>query len=144
MDKIVRDWNVSPSVLKFEITEGALAEEGRALKQIHKLRGQGFSFAVDDFGTGYSSLNRIKILPVDILKIDRSFVMELAEKKVDRDLVEAIVTLAHDMGLKVVAEGVEDVEQKLILDDLGCDIYQGNLFGEPLCEGDFLKVLKEL
>jgi diguanylate cyclase (GGDEF)-like protein len=144
LNTLVRTWNVSPSVLKFEITEGALAEEARALKQIHKLRAQGFSFAVDDFGTGYSSLNRIKILPVDILKIDRSFVVELAEKKVDRDLVEAIVTLAHDMGLKVVAEGIENPEQKVILDKLGCDLYQGNLFGEPLSESDFLKVLKEL
>ncbi|NNM67843.1 MAG: EAL domain-containing protein [Spirochaetales bacterium] len=144
LDKIVRNWNVSPRVLKFEITEGALAEEARALKQIQTLRNQGFSFAVDDFGTGYSSLNRIKILPVDILKIDRSFVAGLADKKVDRDLVEAIVTLAHDMGLKVVAEGVENIAQKLILDELGCDVYQGNLFGEPLNESDFLKVLKAL
>jgi diguanylate cyclase (GGDEF)-like protein/PAS domain S-box-containing protein len=116
----------------FEITEYTLMHEASSLADaLRVLRGQGLHFSIDDFGTGYSSLSYLKRFPVEALKIDRSFVDGLGEEAEDTSIVEAIVTLAHSLGLTAVAEGVETPRQLEILRTLGCDFAQGYLFGRP-------------
>jgi len=104
----------------------------RALNQI---KGLGVNIAVDDFGTGYSSLGYLKQFPVDVLKIDRSFVAEVPGEADDAAIVRAIVSMAHNLDIAVVAEGVETREQLAFLRECGCDFVQGFLFGRPLPAG---------
>jgi EAL domain-containing protein (putative c-di-GMP-specific phosphodiesterase class I) len=105
------------------------------LRRMEQLRRLGVSIAIDDFGTGYSSLNYLRRLPVDSLKIDRSFLSELVSSSNSLPLIQTIVALAHNMGLSVVAEGVETEEQFAVLRAMGCDKVQGHLFGAPLAAG---------
>ena len=99
---------------------------------LRQLDGLGVRLAIDDFGTGYSSLAYLKTLPVDELKIERSFVMGMAEDKDDRVIVRSTIELAHNLGLQVVAEGVENEEALAQLRELGCDFVQGYLMSGPL------------
>jgi EAL domain-containing protein (putative c-di-GMP-specific phosphodiesterase class I) len=133
---------LGPDSLGLEITEsvamdGAGFGVGRAAAALRGLKDLGVRLAVDDFGTGYSSLSQLKRLPVDVLKIDRSFVSGLGRDAGDRAIVSAVVTLARDMGLEVVAEGVESEDQLRILRELGCDLAQGYYFARPLSAGAF-------
>jgi EAL domain-containing protein (putative c-di-GMP-specific phosphodiesterase class I) len=115
--------------LELEITEGILLEEASdAAEALRLFRTAGIKIALDDFGTGYSSLNYLKRYPVDRIKIDRSFVSQLAPGNVSVAIVQAMVTLAHALHIDVTAEGVETHEQAQVLNDLGCNIYQGFLF----------------
>lgn len=124
---------LSPTNLSVEITESALvAKIDEANAALGALRAVGVSVSVDDFGTGYSSLSYIKDLPVDQLKIDKGFVKEMARSSVAREIVTGTVSLAHKLGLNVVAEGVETAEQFYLLRELGCDYAQGFLFGKAL------------
>ncbi|MCE8051757.1 EAL domain-containing protein [Halomonas daqingensis] len=119
--------------LELELTEGILLEDTEvALSTLHALRRMNISVAVDDFGTGYSSLSYLRHLPIDKIKIDRSFVRDVAVNPKDAALVQGIVTMAHSLGLKVVAEGIETTQQQAYLAELGCDIYQGLLFARPM------------
>jgi EAL domain-containing protein (putative c-di-GMP-specific phosphodiesterase class I) len=119
--------------LRVEITEGALmADPERALDVLARLRAQGVRTAIDDFGTGYSSLGYLKRLPVDELKIDRSFVRHLAQDANDRAIVRSTIGLAHDLGLQVVAEGVEDQAGWDLLGQFGCDLVQGYFVSRPV------------
>jgi diguanylate cyclase (GGDEF)-like protein len=118
-------------LLDLEITESVLADED-CTRKLQVLRHTGIEVAVDDFGTGYCSLSYLARLPVDILKIDRSFVVRMKEAGYPRNIVAMIVSLAHTLGLKVVAEGVEEDEQVSMLRDLGCDQIQGYLVSWPL------------
>jgi diguanylate cyclase (GGDEF)-like protein len=118
-------------LLDLEITESVLVDEDCSRK-LQVLRHTGIEVAVDDFGTGYCSLSYLARLPVDILKIDRSFVVRMREAGYPRNIVAMIVSLAHTLGLKVVAEGVEEDEQMSMLRDLGCDQVQGYLVSWPL------------
>jgi EAL domain-containing protein (putative c-di-GMP-specific phosphodiesterase class I) len=97
-----------------------------------RIRALGVSIAIDDFGTGFSSLSYLAKLPVDTLKIDRSFIMDISERRKSRSLVSTIVSLAHAMDLKVVAEGVETAEQSRLLRSMHCDELQGFLFSRPV------------
>jgi len=116
-----------------EITEnGLMADPARALHSIAALRLMGIRIAIDDFGTGYSSLAYLKRLPVDELKIDRSFVRELASDEHDLAIVRAAISLGHDLGLRIVAEGIEDAETWDRLRRLGCDVAQGYFIGRPM------------
>lgn len=132
--------NVSPECLEFEITEGVLmigksyVEE--ALSKLHKL---GVKLSMDDFGTGYSSLSYLRQYAFDLLKIDRSFISGICEKKEDRDLVTAAIAMAHSLDLRVIAEGVETQEQLSLLADLGCDIAQGYYFSKPMPANEMIK-----
>jgi EAL domain-containing protein (putative c-di-GMP-specific phosphodiesterase class I) len=90
------------------------------------------SLAIDDFGTGYSSLSYVSKLPVDVLKIDRAFIVDMTESHENREIVSVIVALAHALRLKVVAEGVETERQAALLRSLGCDQMQGHLYSQPL------------
>ncbi len=123
-----------PAMLKIEITESALmADPEGALSSMRRLKALGVSLAIDDFGTGYSSLSYLQRFPVDILKIDRSFVRDLPREDSDsRELVRAIVALGRSLRLTVVAEGVESREQLDILAELGCEAVQGFLFSPPV------------
>ena len=99
----------------------------------------GARIAIDDFGTGYSSLAYLKRLPVDELKIDRSFVRELAEDQDDLAIVRSTISLGHDLGLSIVAEGIEDVATWDLLRELGCDIGQGYYLGRPVSADELLE-----
>jgi len=124
---------LKPEYLELEVTEGTLIENiDDTAKKLEELHAQGVSLSIDDFGTGYSSMNYLRRLPFDTLKIDRSFVSEVTTNKDDGAIAAAIITLAHSIGLDVVAEGVETMEQLIFLDNLGCDMIQGYLCTQPL------------
>jgi diguanylate cyclase (GGDEF)-like protein/PAS domain S-box-containing protein len=123
---------VSPARLAFEITESVLLTDSTAMQSvIRELKEIGVDLSLDDFGTGHSSMDYLKFLPVDELKIERRFVAGLLSDRRDRAIVSAIIHLAHDLGLRVVAEGIETAEQAELLGDLGCDIGQGYYFARP-------------
>jgi diguanylate cyclase (GGDEF)-like protein/PAS domain S-box-containing protein len=122
-----------PQCLDLELTESIIMRDvEESVRRMWQVRRLGVSMSIDDFGTGYSSLSYLRRLPVDALKIDRSFIAELASSGSSRPLIQTIIVLAHNMGLSVVAEGVETREQLNILRALGCDKVQGHLFGEPM------------
>ena len=132
LDYLTEEYEVEPSYVELEITETALLiNAGQTLEALNRLHEKGFRIALDDFGTGYSSLHYLRTLPIDMVKLDRSFVklVEFVEK--DRVLVSSIIDLAHRMGLTVVAEGVETAAQDELLRDLGCDLMQGYYYGRP-------------
>jgi EAL domain-containing protein (putative c-di-GMP-specific phosphodiesterase class I) len=128
----LRDARLAPGLLTLEITESVLLHEPEsARRNIEMLRIAGVRFSIDDFGTGYSSLSQLRALAADELKIDKSFVRELAQGAEDGAMIRAIVDLGHGLGLRTVAEGVETEEQWRILAGLGCDVAQGYLTGAP-------------
>ncbi|HWL63930.1 MAG TPA: EAL domain-containing protein [Steroidobacteraceae bacterium] len=128
----LRDARIAPGLLTLEITESVLLHEpDSARRNIEMLRIAGVRFSIDDFGTGYSSLSQLRALAADELKIDKSFVRDLAQGAEDGAMIRAIVDLGHGLGLRTVAEGVETEEQWRILADLGCDVAQGYLTGAP-------------
>ncbi len=125
--------SVEPSRVRFEITETAImADPARALAVLNELHAMGIRLSIDDFGTGYSSLAHLKQMPVDELKIDKNFVLGMEEDENDAVIVRSIIDLAHNIGIEVVAEGVETEQCYQRLRDLGCDIAQGNLISQPL------------
>jgi hypothetical protein len=133
VEKVLAETNIAPSALELELTEGLLIENTLASSQVlHRLRDMGISISLDDFGTGYSSLSYLKRLPIDLLKIDRSFVRDVLSDSADRAIAAAIVDLAHALGLHVVAEGIETQEQLNFMRSLGCDAAQGYLIGRPM------------
>jgi EAL domain-containing protein (putative c-di-GMP-specific phosphodiesterase class I) len=120
-------------LIDLELTESVLIEDiEESTRKLQILRRAGVEISVDDFGTGYCSLGYLARLPVDTLKIDRSFVTRIGDAGTPRNIVAMIVSLAHTLGLKVIAEGVEDDEQLRLLRELGCDQIQGYLVGRPL------------
>ncbi len=131
------------SSLELEITEDMVMEDLESgleiLKQIKKL---GVRLAMDDFGTGYASLSHLKRFPIDRLKIDRTFIRDVASDRDDAALVRAIITLAHNLGIKVIAEGVETREQQDFLADVGCDQAQGYLYSKAVDTGEFERLAK--
>ncbi|QSI78395.1 sensor domain-containing protein [Niveibacterium microcysteis] len=132
-----------PERLELELTESSLqGEEDAGLAQLARLRDAGVRIAIDDFGTGYSSLAYLKRLPLDVLKIDRSFVEHVVNRRDDREIVTAIVQIGRTLGFKVIAEGVETQAQLDILDGLACDLYQGYLCSKPLPAEDFMAFAK--
>jgi diguanylate cyclase (GGDEF)-like protein len=130
---ILAETGLSPTALEVEITESiAIKDLDLAISILESLREIGVKISLDDFGTGYSSLAALKYLPLDRLKIDRSFIRELRANTVDAGIVKTIVNLGHELNLNVVAEGVETVEQLEFLRSINCDTVQGFLFGRPL------------
>ena len=124
---------VQPGQLLLEITESAVMRDlEQAIRGMRRLRQAGVRFAIDDFGTGHSSLAQLKALPVDELKIDRSFVRDLEQGTRDDAIVRSAVDLAHSLGLKVVAEGIETPAAWTALMRLGCDYAQGYFISRPL------------
>lgn len=132
-------WRISPSKLCFELTEGGLvSSEGMSVRTLEALKGAGGRVALDDFGTGYSSMDYLRRLPVDELKIDKSFVERIVQSASDRSIVELMVRIAHAFGLDVVAEGVEDADTESMLTDMGCDCAQGYLYAPAMSVDAFI------
>lgn len=130
---ILTESNLAPEHLVLELTESVVMEDySIVVRQMNLLRQCGVHIAMDDFGTGYSSLSYIHRIPVDTIKIDRSFIEKLAEPEGTRPIVEAVIAMAKHLDLAVVAEGVETAEQRQILQRAGCDGLQGYLFAKPL------------
>jgi len=124
---------LEPGLLELEITESILMRDiEQSIRRMADLRSTGVRLAIDDFGTGYSSLNYLRLLPVTTVKIDRSFVRDLSESSGTLTVVRSVVSMAHRLGLEVVAEGVETDHQATLLRDAGCDCLQGHLFGRPI------------
>jgi diguanylate cyclase (GGDEF)-like protein/PAS domain S-box-containing protein len=142
--KMLAALRVTADCLMLEVTESAvMVQPERALKTLTRLHEMGASLSVDDFGTGYSSLAYLKKLPVCELKIDQSFVSNMVKNENDAIIVRSTIDLAHNLGLKVVAEGVEDQEALQLLASLGCDTGQGYLFAQPMPPEDFSRWLSE-
>lgn len=138
--RALRQSGAQPRLLKLEITESLLASNIPDVKtKMQKLQALGVTFSIDDFGTGYSSLTYLKQLPLNQLKIDQSFVRDIMENSNDKAIAQAVITLAHSMGLDVIAEGVETEDQLMLLKNMGCFTYQGYYFGKP-CPLDTLDV----
>ncbi|WP_348943946.1 GGDEF domain-containing phosphodiesterase [Chitinibacter sp. FCG-7] len=137
-------WGVPAEKVIFEITESAVIEEfDMALRQLEHIKDMGCQLALDDFGTGYSSLSYLKRLPIDELKIDRSFIMHLTEQEDDRAIVESIIELAHRLRLQVTAEGVEQAAEKALLEQYHCDVIQGFFYSKPLILSDMITYLQQ-
>ena len=113
------------------------------LRMMRRLREKGIHLALDDFGTGYSSLAYLKRFPLNTLKIDKAFIDDIAKSNVDRHMAAAIISIAHNLGLKVVAEGVEDEQQLSILRRYDCEMLQGFLYSRPINADRFEKLLSE-
>jgi EAL domain-containing protein (putative c-di-GMP-specific phosphodiesterase class I) len=129
--------------LKLEVTESVLmAEPQQAVVLFNQLRALGITLAIDDFGTGYSSLSYLNRFPIDVLKIDRSFVMHMLSDSASLKIVRTIIRLARELGMAVVAEGVEHLDEVALLRELGCDYLQGFLFAKPLPLPDALHVIR--
>jgi EAL domain-containing protein (putative c-di-GMP-specific phosphodiesterase class I) len=130
---ILDETKLAPTSLKLEITESAVMENVEtAINMLNQLRGLGVQLAMDDFGTGYSSLSYLHRFPINTLKIDRSFITRMAENDENAEIVRTISGLAQNLGMDVVAEGVETREQLEILRGLGCQYGQGYFFSKPL------------
>jgi EAL domain-containing protein (putative c-di-GMP-specific phosphodiesterase class I) len=134
---------IEPARLVLEITEGVLLQNPeQAQAVLEALTRLGVRIAVDDFGTGYSSLAYLKRFPLSSLKIDRSFVRDMARSSNDRVIVSAVLSLARELGLYAVAEGVEDAEQLRLLEEKGCPLVQGYFIARPMPAADFVAMLK--
>lgn len=132
-EKAVRNAGLDPKWMEFEITESAAIDDmARTVNALNKLKEEGSKIAMDDFGTGYASLNYLRQLPIDVLKIDKSFVMDLLEDQNSHMIVKAVIDLAHALGLIVHAEGIETEEQRESLIQMGCDRLQGYWFSRPM------------
>jgi EAL domain-containing protein (putative c-di-GMP-specific phosphodiesterase class I) len=133
LEQARQEAGVDLTKILLEITESTLMVESQSmLNQLHHLRGLGVQFAIDDFGTGYSSLSYLKRLPINQLKIDRSFIKDSPEDEDDNAIIKAIISMAHSLKLEVVAEGVETDLQLNYLNQLQCDQLQGFYFAKPM------------
>ena len=133
ISRILTGSGLEPKYLELELTESSLMDNAElTIETLHRLRKLGIKISIDDFGSGYSSLSYLKNLPIDTLKIDRTFVTDIGIGSSDAAIIKTIITLAHNLRLKTIAEGVETEEQSTILSNLGCDEMQGYLFSKPL------------
>ena len=139
----LKDAGLDARFLEVELTETAvMSDPEESIAILEKLSAMGVLVSVDDFGTGYSSMSYLRRFPIDKLKIDRSFIREVMSRPEDASIVRAIVSLAHSLRLKVVAEGVESTEQLEFLKTLGCDQYQGYHYSAALAPGEFAELAR--
>jgi EAL domain-containing protein (putative c-di-GMP-specific phosphodiesterase class I) len=131
--EVLRETEVEPAAIKLEITESVtMGDAERTIKVINELKKLGLRFSIDDFGTGYSSLSYLRRFPMDTLKIDRSFVSKLDGNPEKREIIRTIVGLARNLGMNVVAEGTETLEELSFLKTLDCEFVQGYFFSRPV------------
>ncbi|TDF35160.1 bifunctional diguanylate cyclase/phosphodiesterase [Alteromonadaceae bacterium M269] len=143
VEKQLEKTDIDPSLLEFELTEGTIVSDYDTVSKLLNLfRQKGISVAIDDFGTGYSSLSYLKKLPIDDLKIDRSFVKDLASDDNDKAIVLAVLAMAKQLQLDVTAEGVEDSSQQQFLNEHDCELGQGYLFSQPVTFDNFISYLR--
>lgn len=144
VERVLKDTNLEPSHLELELTESVLLENiETAIGTLRQLQKMGIQIAIDDFGTGYSSLSYLKRFPINCLKIDRSFVADIPTDPDNAAIVKAIITLAHSLNLKVIAEGVETMKQLEFLRSMGCHEMQGYLFSKPVPADQATRLLTE-
>ncbi len=140
VERMVAQYGLQPSHVRFELTESAIMQDSeRALQVLLQLAAIGVGLSVDDFGVGHSSLAYLSRLAVDELKVDKSFVINMLKWESDRTIVRATINLAHDLGLNVVAEGVENLQQATMLREMECDMLQGYYVSRPLSRAQLLK-----
>jgi EAL domain-containing protein (putative c-di-GMP-specific phosphodiesterase class I) len=140
---IIYRHGINPSRLKIELTESMLIEDvENTISTMNSLKALGVQFSLDDFGTGYSSLQYLKRLPLDQLKIDQSFVRDIATDDNDKAIVRTIIAMANSLNLDIIAEGVETEEQRRLLQNKGCRHFQGYLFSKPVPVGQFEALIK--
>lgn len=143
VSRMLAESGMQPDFLELELTESMLMHDvENTTKTLHAFKQMGVRLSIDDFGTGYSSLSYLKRFPLDILKIDRSFVADLGTESDDGEIARAIIAMAHALGLEVVAEGVENQRQLDFMRDFKCDFVQGYFFSKPLSAADCAKFLK--
>jgi len=143
ISQVLNDTGMSPQHLEIELTEGTiLKNEDDTIKALQQLKSMGVRVAIDDFGTGYSSLCYLKRFPLDSLKIDRYFVKDIATDADNRAITTGIIAMAHNLNLKIIAEGVETVQQLAFLREQGCDAVQGFLFSPPVPADDVIPLLR--
>lgn len=144
VQQALQQWGLPPEALKLEITERLMMEHtDEVVAMLNRLRAAGVHLAVDDFGTGYSSLSYLKRFPVDLLKIDREFIEGLPDNPDNVALVEAIIAMAHSLDLRVVAEGVETIEQETFLRRAECDMMQGFYYARPMPAETFSEYMRQ-
>jgi diguanylate cyclase (GGDEF)-like protein len=144
VNQLLEQYHLDASYLTLEITESGMMENpAHSIETLNKLKTMGLNLSVDDFGTGFSSLKYLKQLPVDELKIDKSFVMDMANNENDRVIVQSTINLGHNLGLEIVAEGIEDESALAIISRLGCDRAQGYYFEKPLSADNFFAYLRD-
>jgi diguanylate cyclase (GGDEF)-like protein/PAS domain S-box-containing protein len=144
VDEVLQDTGLNPQYLELELTESILMETTEsAIQTLNELKSMGVRISIDDFGTGYSSLSYLKRFPIDTLKIDRSFVRDVTSDPDDKAIINAIIALARSLNLKVIAEGVETIQQLVCLHEQGSDGMQGYLFSPPLPKDSLTQLLKE-
>jgi EAL domain-containing protein (putative c-di-GMP-specific phosphodiesterase class I) len=142
VEQIFRRYELTPSCVELEITESTLADQGdRTLRMLDRLYQLGLHLSIDDFGTGYSSLTSLQRFPIGTLKVDQSFIRDAGEERNSAAIVGAIVGLGRSLGMDVVAEGIETMEQLALLQRIGCTFGQGHLFGEPVRAERYLELL---
>jgi len=140
--RLINKYRINPKYIEVEITESMLMKSfDKNVKIIQEIKNLGVSIALDDFGTGYSSLNYLTKLPIDVLKIDRSFVIDLMSNPKSKCIVENIINLSHQLGIEVVAEGVEDKSQVEYLKMILCDVVQGYYFSKPRMFNQILNII---
>ncbi len=140
---ILETYSVPPRLLELEITETTLMDNlTTAIESLRKLNARGISIAIDDFGTGYSSLGYLKNLPINTLKIDRSFIKDICQDVNDKKIVKTLISMAHSMEMKVVAEGVEERDQFDLLSNYSCDEIQGYMLSKPIPADEITRLLK--
>ena len=138
---MIAKYKIPSSLLELELTETASFEDFDKFKEtVNELKAQGFSIAMDDFGSGYSSLNMLRQIPCDILKLDRGFINDTTNSERGKIVVQSVLSMAKNLSLKTVSEGIETVEQAQFLTDSGCDIAQGFLYAKPMPVEDFEKI----
>lgn len=142
IQRILDETGLNPHFLELELTEGLLMSSSEYSKDmLHKLKDIGVRLAVDDFGTGYSSLNYLQEFPIDVLKIDQSFVRGITEKKGKRIIVTAVIGMGTNLTHRVIAEGIETREQFVFLKAQGCEEGQGHYFSPPLTAAQCTRLL---
>ena len=143
LSKVLEEEQMQAQYLELEITETILMKNAEPdIEALQALSNMGIRFAIDDFGTGYSSLTYLKRFPINILKIDKAFVHDIISNADDAAIVRAIITMAHSLGMKTVAEGVETREQLNFLRTQGCDYAQGYYFSPPLSGSEIEHLMK--
>lgn len=143
IEQVMAGYDIKPHRIEIEVTEGAMIQSfDRVNRKLKKLQELGFDIALDDFGTGYSSLSYIVELALNTLKIDKAFIDTVETDERKRHLLNTITTMAHDLNLKVVAEGVETIEQLNIIRSTGCQVVQGYYYFKPMNKEDVLKQLQ--
>jgi diguanylate cyclase (GGDEF)-like protein len=139
---LLKQYTVAPEQLELELTERSLVVDfDKTLEVMQQIRSLGITFSIDDFGTGYSSLSYLKKMPVDIIKIDRSFITGMMDNKADMQIVESTVGMVRSLGMQVIAEGVETQAQLRQLRGYGCEMAQGYLFARPIAEAELMDTL---